>query len=594
LDKFNLYARATHQVENSAAYFILDPWPELAGQPLWSGTNARSTVVDGKSVPNNDPYWITTESWRNGRRQYVSDAFMAEASYDLPVNENSLKFKLAFDKSTNRTQEDIHGPYSPDPTYRNGRVCETFGDTRYLLNSTFLVKSIQNLQAALGAEFRIDDFGDDMKGNNEAFWNEKKFIIRDITYYNLSLFGEGFYDITDMLGAHAGFRLDIHSRAVMFNPKAAFICRPSENHSFKLIYQSASNNGTVDNYEYNRYHVNDAGIINKLPVLQDDNTDPNLINQAAINGGSGIVQPAPPEDVLHALKPEKVHSIELTYVGQFLDGLTIEPSFSYSKIKDLFGWTDALFRVVNVGEYAFINADLDVKYSSKKFKFGAAHTFQRPVNTDPDKEKKTYNIYKLDSTGHGTFGYYTGLDVTGDSTFDGYYSQSAPVDLNVVKSSVTFDGDHFMSLPDNMTKLYMIYSPFEWMSLSTNLRLLWGLPGMGSVVTSSDPKINPTPDTSNYFGYYHEKRAGQSLKNFMMRSVSKKWNFGLSIYLPKQFDVNFYVYNILGTDNHSYDAKKLDKNTVNTLRKSQVYALDQRDLFSADQRTLGITVSKNF
>ncbi|MBN1601361.1 MAG: TonB-dependent receptor plug domain-containing protein [Chitinispirillaceae bacterium] len=586
-DKFNIYARATHQVENAAPYFVLDPWPELSGQPLWSGDNARSTIVDGKTVANNDPYWITTESWRNGMRQYVSDALMIEGSYEVPINENSLKLKLAFDKSTSRTQEEKLDAYFPDKTYRNGKVAETFGDTRYLANATFLLKSIDKLQTALGTEFRIDDFGNDMDGNNEAFRNEKKFIIKDETYYNLSLFGEGFYDFTDVIGAHAGFRLDIHSRAVMFNPKVAFICRPNEKHSLKLIYQSASNNGTVDNYEINRYHVDDEGKINKMPVLQNVNTDPNLINPVTVNGGGGIVQPAPSDKILHELKPEKVHSVEFTYVGQFMDALTIEPSFSWNKIMDLFGWTDALFRVVNVGQYEFINADLNVKYSTKKLQIGAAHTYQRPVRTDPDKEKKTYNIYRLDSTGHGSFGYFNGYDVNGDSLYQGYYSKSAPVDLNVVKTSVTFDGDHFMSLPDHLTKLYMIYSPFEWMSLGTSLRLNWGLPGML-------PVIREYGDTSYYYGFYHDERGGQSLRDFIMRSVSKKWNFSLSFYLPKQFDVNFYAYNILGTDNHSIDNDKLDRNTVNTFRKSQVYGLDQRDLYSADQRTLGITVTKNF
>lgn len=591
LGEFNLYARATHQIENAHAYFILDPWPEIAGQPLWSGADARGTVVDGKPVANDDPKWITTESWDNGLRQYLSDNFMIEGSYNLALGENSIKFKAGFDRSTTRNQQVDHGPYEKlKNTYRGIRVHETFGDARYLANATYLLKSISQLQAAFGAEFRADDFGDDMEGHNYQFYNDKHYIIYDTTYYQMSLFGEGFYDVNEMLGIHGGMRLDLHTRAVMFNPKVAAIYSPLENHTFKLIYQSASNNGTVDNYEYNRYHVNEEGEKNLLPVLQDENTRPSMTNLDRPTGS--IVQPAPPIEELHDLKPEKVHSIELAYVGKYMENLTVEPSVAWGKITDLFGWAQDLFRVVNVGQYEYVNVDLDVKYTTDKFQIGAAHTFQRPVRTDPDKEKKEYEMYALDTNEAGEWDSLVGYNVDGDTTWQGYYSQSYKTYLNVVKNSVTFDGKHFMSNPDHMSKLYAIYSPFEWLTLSTSLRVIWGVPGKGSVVKSTDTRVNARPDTSNYLGYYQELD-GQSLKDYIMRSVSKKWNVGLTFYLPKNYDVNVYAYNVLGTNKVSSDGS-VDKNTVNTLRMSQGFELQQRDLFSVDQRTFGLSISKYF
>ena len=601
--EFNLYARATHQIEDPHAFYILDPWPDLSGQPLWSGdtvwfvdgedstclhgTTVRSTVVDGQAVANDDAYWITTESWNEGLREYLSDNIMAEASYNLAVGENSIKFKVGFDGSTSRTQQVDHGPYENlKDAYRGIKVAETFGDKRILLNATYLLKSVPQLQAAFGAEFRMDIFGEDLEGNNYQSYNDKKYVIDNINYYTGTVFGEGFYDINEMLGAHLGLRLDVHSRAVMFNPKVATVFRPSNEHSIKLIYQSASNNGTVDNYEYNRYHVDDDGNIKTEPELDDVLTHPN--EKTHDDPTAYLIQPAPSLEELHALKPEKVHSVELAYVGRFMDALSIEPSVAWGKVMDLFGWSQELYRVVNVGQYEYINADLDIKYTTKKFKIGAAHTYQRPVRTDPDEEKRTYNMYANVQNEDGDWGYYDKLNVNGDSTYKGYYSQSYPVELNVVKNSVTYDGKHFMSNPDNITKLYAIYSPFEWMSLSTSLRVIWGVPGMKKLIEDQN-------DESNYFGFYHEKEieSFRDFKEFLVTSVSKKWNFSVSFYLPKQFDVGFYAYNILGTDDHTID-NKLDRNTVNTLRLSQTYDLTQRDLYSTDQRTFGIMITKNF
>jgi len=582
---FNLYARATHQIENAFCFFILDPWPELRGQPLWFGSDTRGSVVDGKTVANDDSYWITTEGWENQLRQYLSDNIMAEASYNLALGENSVKFKVGFDGSTSRTQQVDHGPYEVlKNAYRGIKVHEAFGDKRIQANATYLLKSVAQLQAAFGAEFRMDIFGEDLEGNNYQFSNDKKYTIDNINYYTGTLFGEGFYDINEMLGAHVGLRLDVHTRAVMFNPKVAAIFRPSDEHSIKLIYQSASNNGTVDNYEYNRYHIDDDGNYEDEPQLSSRTTRPSATDTTKPT--QSIVQPAPPLSELHDLKPEKVHSIELAYVGRFMDALTIQPSLAWGKIMDLFGWSQDLYRVVNVGQYEYVNGDLDIKYSNDNFTIGAAHTYQRPVRTDPDEEGKTYKMYALTSNEDGEWDKQVGFDVDGDTLWEGYYTQSYPVELNVVKNSVTYDGKHFMSNPDHISKFYAIYSPWEWMSLSTSLRMIWGVPGMKKVIEDND-------DNSNYMGFYWEKE-DQSIKDFIMRSVSKKWNFSLSFYLPKQFDVSFYAYNILGTDHHKFYSGKFDKNTVNTLRLSQGYELAQRDLYSVDQRSFGINVTKNF
>jgi outer membrane receptor protein involved in Fe transport len=566
-DRFNLYFRATHQIENNAALFILNP-------P--AGTSSR--VVDGKMITYDDPFWSGTENWREGRKSYINDAIMAETKYNLPIGDNDIDFTLSYDRTTTRIAEELLSKYQPDYVYPKGRVRETFGDARYMARSMFLLKSVRNLQSAFGIEYRLDDLGPDMNGRNEQNGISKKYVIKDIVYHTFTNFGEGFYDINDILGVHLGYRLDVHTRATMFNPKAALVVRPNQNHSIKLIYQSASNNGTVDNYEYNRNQVDDNGNVNTEPVAKNPTIKPSKSNT--------LYQPAD-EKLMHELKPEKVHSLEVSYVGKLTDALSCEPSFAYGKIKDLFGWSDSLSRVVNVGEYQYINADLDLHYSSSKFKFGVNHTFQRPVGTDPNDKKsnKTYYFYETrqDSI-TGEWGYFAGYNQNGDSVYVGYYSKSKPVELNVVKTQVTYDGKDFLNIPRNMTKLYLTYSPFEWVSLSSNLRIFWGLPGREKLIKDQN-------DTSNYIGYYHEN-GNQSFKDYFMHSVSKKLNVSLNVYLPKNFDVSIYAYNLLASDNH-IDGK-FDYNTVNTLRAAQTYAFDQRELYSTDQRTFGVSITKNF
>jgi outer membrane receptor protein involved in Fe transport len=573
----DIYIRATRQDEATTAAYIKDPWPNVLGAP-----SEGNVLIDGKRIDYNDPYWSKTENGGEARKIYRTDYLMAEINHQMPINQNNLKLKLSVDKQQSQTREDILSKYESNQDFLNGRVFETFGETRLNLATIFLLNSVEKLQTAFGIEYHLDHLGPDFAGKNERNSVSKHYIISDSYYNTFTLFGEGFYDFTDALGAHAGIRLDKHTRATMLNGKAALIVRPLENHSFKLIGQTASNNGTADNYEYSRNHVSDDGIVIIEPVGKDQNTEPT-------GPGYSIVQPTPPLDKMHELKPERVASLEVIWVGKFFDALTVEPSVALGSIKDLFGWSDTLYRVVNVGSYNYFNLDLDVKYESKHVKFGVNHTFQHPINTDPEKQKKTYYMYEniYDTTnGRQGWGEIDGYDIEGDTVFKAYYSQSKPVDLNVVKTQITYDGKHFLGLPDNMTKFYLTFSPLDWLSLSTTLRMFWGIPGMEKVVSEAK-------DNSNFLGYYHELD-GQSLKDYFMRSVSKKLNLALNVSLPADFNVTLNFNNVLGTDNQDFQRNKLDKNTINTLRKSAVYYTNQRDLYSMDQRSVGFTLTKNF
>ncbi len=575
----NLYGRTTRQKESAGGWFIMDPWPEKQG----TDPSLSPRVVDYKTIYWDDPYWKTTESYRNSLRQYLSDNFMLEGKYEHFIGVNNFTIKLGYDLNTTQIANEKRERYFQDYTFVD-RVQETFGESRFLLNTMFLLNSIDKLQLATGIEYRRDHCGNDIMGQNMEEMNPNWKVISDVVYNTFTFFTEGFYDLNNWIGFHGGGRIDKHTRATMINPKFALVLHPTYEHSVKFIYQTSSNNGSVDNYEYNRYHFDEKGNIHTEPWIS--------IPQIKPDSTTETVQPAPTLEELHSLKPEKVYSLELAYVGNFLKKISFEPSISWGKVKDLFGWSQELFTVVNVGQYQYINLDLDAKYKTSKFQFGINHTFQRPVFTNPDSEYIKKLMYKIVPDENGNWGYVNGFSSNGDTLWWAHFDLSGETSLNVVKPSITYDGKDFTSLPTNMTKLYLIYTPFKWCSFFTNMRIIWGVPGRKAVL--EDPKaVNTDKEKEyNYFGFYGEKEY-TGFKNYFMNNVSKKWNAGVNFFLPSGFTVSLYAYNILGIDRHTGDYNK-DRYTINTLRLAQMYAIDQRNLYSMDQQALGIAINKQF
>lgn len=594
--KFNFNMRSTRQKENSGAYFIYAPWPDKIGQP--SSDSAIKTwnprPVDGVMVQPMDPFWKNKNNGRASRKQYLSDAISSEASYTFDIGGNELKTKVNCDLNTTCIKEEMLDQYRFDAQYQDGRLIEIFGEKRYLLNAIFMLKTIPSLQAAFGIEDRIDDIGKSIDGYNYYYYEPKHYVVSNIVYNTFSVFGEGFYDINEQFGVHGGIRLDVHTRATFASPKLALVYRPSENQSVKLIYQSAANNGSADNYEYKASMVDKNGDVRTSPTLVSQSTKPNKT--------SSLVVPAELSE-LHALKPERVHSIEGAYVGKLLEGLTVEPSVSWNRVNDLFVWAGGLNRCVNVGSYQFGNLDLAVNYTSKYIKAGVNHTFQRPINTDVKSQEKTFYTYQLDDsittrpdgTKDTAYGYYSGKNANGDSVYLPYYTKNKAVTFNLVEKSITFDGKEFTNLPTNLTKLYLSITPFEWVSLNTNLRMIWGFPGRAPALESTNPLVNAAgvPDTGNYSGFYGEKEA-PNFGRYFNTMVSKKLNINLSFFLPGDLEASLYILNVLGTDQHSFVDGKADPNTVNTLRPEEMLDYNNHDLYSVDQRTFGITMTKNF
>jgi hypothetical protein len=557
------YTRFSHQVQDAGAFFIQDPWPDIVGAP---DSTAPDRLVDGKNVKYDDPFWSQTESWLTNRRQYHHQALMSELSYTHPIDEDELEFRLGVDGFTQRGLTAPRTGYESDlPANPVPFVYETFGERRYTLSTKYLLGRIPKLQAAIGAEGRLDDLGDDMEGDNAWNGNPRHPVITPIRYLNGAVYAEGFYRYSGRLGLHFGSRYDIHTRTARFggmlSPKAALLFTPVPGHTVKAVVQSSSNNATVDNYEYNFTNYDGSGKVSAGDRLVRTDIPPQVLND--------VQRGAPSLDELHDLRPERNYSFELLSLHTFGDMLTIQPSVSYNYVKDLFAWSQPLLHVVNAGDYRFVNIDFETSLHLSKVTLGFNHTYQLPVETDPAASAVRF-----------TRAYYDTSGVWYDSTMvDGkwrYHLVPSPtrmdtVELNPVAEQITRDGENFLSLATHASKFQADYSPWPWLTLHTDARVFWGLPGRDSLITADD------------------KRGFNSLG--IVSDAMTKWNAGMHFHLPGRLRVSLYAFDLLGVDKGPDEDNSL---AIHTLRWHQMANAEQKDLYSVDQRSYMLRLEKTF
>ena len=598
---FRLYGRFTHQVQTAGGYFPRDPWPSISGSAASIKTNAKifqdsinaiqarvnaATVsdndlvrladykarlydlqiqaqsiqavqIDGKTVELDDPYWSSVDAGGNHRRTYVADNIMLEANYDLALGENTLKLKAGLDGNSNLLiREPRLGEESQNLNEREQRLEEAFGERRYTLGATYLMKTIPKLQMAVGVEQRWDDIGEDLFGRNSQAQKATHKIVTDILYSNTAIFTEAWYDVMDNFGIDFGARWDGHTRTTdlggTFNGKLAGVYTPVNGHTVKLIFQTSSNNGTADNYEYNRNNYDDKNFAWDRDHFYTPTT--------GVPAATADIVPGVSLEELHKLKPEKVYSYELTSNHDFGYGVTMSPSVSYNMVRDLFAWSQRLYRVVNVGEYDNMNIDLQLDYKSKYLDVGGNHSVQMLVNTDVAALNK-----KLEADGYsrtGTSWYELGAD--------GYYYPKSDIKetitVNPVRDQISVDGDNFMSIPTHMTKLYADAKLTPWLTFHNDVRVFWGLQGRDSTAAVDEK---------------------DGFEDFDVHSDPiLKWNASMHMKLAGDWSVGLYVNDILGVEDGGQ--------TAHTLRWNQTYDIGARDLYAVDLRSYAIDVKKAF
>jgi outer membrane receptor protein involved in Fe transport len=557
------YNRFSHQVQDAGAYFIHDPWPDIVGAP---DSTAPDRLVDGKTVKYNDPFWSQTESWGTNRHQYLNEAFMSELSYTHPFDEDELELRFGVDDYTQRGLTVPRSGYEFDlPANPVPSVYETFGERRYTLSSKYLLGRVPKLQAAVGAEARLDDLGDDMQGDNAANGNPKHPIITPIQYWNGAVYAEGFYRYSGRLGFHFGSRYDIHTRTARFggmiSPKAALLFTPVPGHTVKAVVQSSTNNATADNYEYNFSNFDDSGKVSSGDRLNRSDIPPTNI--------SDIWRGAPSLETLHNLRPERIYSFELLSLHAFGDMFTLQPSVSYNYVKDLFAWSQPLLHVVNAGDYSFVNADLETSLRLSQVTLGFNHTWQVPVGTDPAASAVRYTRAHYDTGGV----WYDSAMVDGKWQYRPAPSATRmdTVEVNPVAEQITRDGENFLSLSTHVSKFQVDYSPWPWLNLHTDARVFWGLQGRDSLY-SADGKLG-----FNSLGIQND--------------AMTKWNASMHFRLDGGLRVSLFAYDLLGSDKGPDGDNSL---AIHTLRWHQMGTSDQKDLYSVDQRSYALRVEKTF
>jgi len=553
-----LYARATHTAQEAGGFFIKDPWPGVMGAPAATDGDA---LIDGRNVSTSDAFWKETESWSTARREYVADNIMVDAKYELPIGENSLKLHAGFDGNTDRIQREMRPGYesNAESNERNSFLEETFGERRFTLGATYLLKTINKLQLAVGAEQRWDDIGDDLSGRNSQAEKATHKIVSDILYSNTAVFTEGWYDVMPKLGVDFGLRWDGHTRTIddggTLNGKLAGVYEVATGHTVKLIFQTSSNNASADNYEYNRNNFNDAGV----PYV-----DPHFEKPTEPPGGNSNVIYGVTTSQLHELKPEKIYSFELTSNHDLGRGVSMAPSVSYNMVRDLFAWNQTLFRVVNVGQYDHLDADLQVDWTSKYVDLGANHAMQMVVNTDVDDQAKTFTSQGVDKS---KAGWYDSTALSGGGwTYYPVINGKVSSTVNPVKEQISADGSNFLSLSTHVSKMWVNVKPMSWLTLHTDVRVFWGLWGRDSI-------------------YNADEKAGYNYLSFQA-DPSLKWNLSLHARLGDGWEIGVYGYDLLGETEGGM--------ATHAIRWQQMGDASQRDLYAVDLRSYAIDVKKSF
>ncbi|MCU0429358.1 MAG: TonB-dependent receptor plug domain-containing protein [Cytophagaceae bacterium] len=551
--EFNVYTRATHQVTNASGWFIVDPWAEYYGD---LDSLKQSSFVDGKAYPKSS-FYGAIEPWGTNRRQYVVDNFTTLLTQKIKLNNSdNIMLSASYDRVSNRIQrEETKFGNAHAAAERNTQVDETFGESRYMAGINYNVTHFSKLKYTAGYQFRIYDIGRDMNGNNSQSEKAKHPIVSNVTYYYHSLFAEGLYKLSPMFTAHAGARYDLHTRTKQFGgiitPKLGLVSKLSDQHIIKLVFQSSANNGSADNYEFNRNSINDDG----QPLSGDDWHYER--KEQRPSSTTPILPPVTEKD-LHSLKPERSTSLELSSVHELNKNIMFSPSVSYNNIRDLFVWNQSLFRVMNGGQYNFVNVELEGKYVSDKVNIGISHAFQRVVNTDLNQsvtwEKPNFSGY--DSTLVNGVYEYTPKIIQKAGGGD-----SISVDtLKPVKTTITHDGKHFLNLTAS-TKIYLDFKPNDWLTIHTNVRVFWGLKGR-QPLGIKDPQFN---------------------YNRAYNSPMVKWNIGFRAKASDRLSMVVMAYDILGGPKMRH-----------AIRWQQRGDAGQEDLYTVDLRSYSFNIMYSF
>ncbi|MGM0444261.1 MAG: hypothetical protein ACQEQV_08750 [Fibrobacterota bacterium] len=479
---FDLYARYSHAEKYGAGLFYHEPdgYNDVVSDDKQTIENYLTEIGKEFLISNpNHLFWAASEAWGENRRIYGTHSVLAALKYthDTPL-ENKWEFKLSQALLSEYIEyEDIATYSSKD---ESEGYMEQFGEKRTTFQALYLLNSVENLKLALGSQYRYDNIGEDMQGNNQLYEDSKKPIVSNVEYHNFALFTEGSYDLRDEITLHGGIRLDKHTRTdIVPSPKLSVIYKPWGEvipQRFKLFYQTSSNNGSADSYEPNRYTPrDDEGNV----ILGDYFEDPSK-------------KPQPTEDIirsvtmeeLHSLEPEKTRSLEFSSYSAFLNNsVQLETSVSYNTVENLFMWNQDYYHVFNTTDYSFGVAEGELRYVTDKFNIGLNHSFTELHNMDYRDHYTVINRNRYDRQDtiqvNGkdsivpTEDWYKNTGTAENPYYVPVASGTAADSMNAIYNMVSIDNSNFLNLAPNLSKFYIDYYATDKLHLHFDTRIFW-------------------------------------------------------------------------------------------------------------------------
>lgn len=542
VDRVRLYTRFTRVALPTGDGFIVDPFPEYGPNVP---ADAPPRIVDGETVDANHPL-AGTESFGTNRRLHIVTALSFQAEYARTLGNDELRASLQFagvsDAMVADYREGYDGPDSGPPA---GATNWSFGERRTALDLRYLGFPRDELRWVAGAQYRLDDIGESMLGRTAFGGSTSRYYVEPVRYHNVAAFSEGYWEFTDWMAADVGLRLDKHTRTTwVANPRAGVVFQPHRSHSIRALVQSAANNGQADFYERNWTSFDAAGNIVTQPYLENPQ-DPT----------SSIVRRATLEEQ-RSLKPERALSVELNSLHQVEPHLTLAAATAWTRYSNLFAWNSDLFRIVNAGTYATLSVELEAQFHfSDLVRGGISHRYARVVQDEtngvPQSRPATMVV---DSDGDGN---YEVVETPGvRETFV----------TNAVRDQVTVDGKRFINLSDNVTKLHLTVTPLDWLSLHTNVRAFWGLPGRAELWRED------LANGENYLG----------TENWLTGAMFKI-HCGVQVTPLPGLSVALYLRDLLGSARSRH-----------AVRWQQSAAPVQRGLFTTDQRSAQLELTYTY
>lgn len=303
----------------------------------------------------------------------------------------------------------------------------------------------RNNRLALGAEYRKYDMGlPDKNGNNFIVNRADETLLGNVNqthqyvYTNTidvgSFFMEDYYSINESLDVFAAFRYDKQRYwGANVSPRLGALYRWDRSLRFRFSYQEGFRGSPGVAY---------SGGFQKDGHLRTDNFD--NIETAAIplSDGSGNYENIP------QTKPEKMKSFEFASNYRFSENWDFEIVTFYNRIKNIIDvgvifqdpavfempqigndepgdWNGYWFYKNNNGELRQVGAEFGINYRSRSLEFGLNHSVVRVVSASAQNIGAMY--------------------LTTDS-----------------------ENKHFRAYPENVTRMYVFYSPWKPLTLSLN------------------------------------------------------------------------------------------------------------------------------